>query len=110
MKKIIAFVMALVLSLSLVACGGVDKQPAIDAFNKTSTAFNEVAAIINADIESWDAESVEAMTEMANVLQQHGSLLSSNQEISEESLAEMIAWYGEVDQWVASVKEIVEAQ
>lgn len=110
MKKIVAFVLALVLSLSLVACGGADKQPAIDAFNKTSTAFNEVAAIINADIESWDAESVEAMTEMANVLQQHGSLLSSNQEISEESLAEMIAWYGEVDQWVASVKEIVEAQ
>lgn len=110
MKKIVAFVLALVLSLSLVACGGADKQPAIDAFNKTSTAFNEVAAIINADIESWDAESVEAMTEMANVLQQHGSLLSSNQEISEESLAEMIAWYAEVDQWVASVKEIVEAQ
>lgn len=110
MKKIVAFVLALVLSLSLVACGGADKQPAIDAFNKTSTAFNEVAAIINADIESWDAESVEAMTEMANVLQQHGELLSSNQEISEESLAEMIAWYAEVDQWVASVKEIVEAQ
>lgn len=110
MKKIVAFVLALVLSLSLVACGGADKQPAIDAFNKTSTAFNEVAAIINADIESWDAESVEAMTEMANVLQQHGSLLSSNQEISEESLAEMIAWYAEVDQWVASVKEIVDAQ
>ena len=110
MKKIVAFVLALVLSLSLVACGGADKQPAIDAFNKTSTAFNEVAAIINADIESWDAESVEAMTEMANVLQQHGSLLSSTQEISEESLSEMIAWYAEVDQWVASVKEIVEAQ
>lgn len=110
MKKIIAFVMALVLSLSLVACGGADKQPAIDAFNKTSTAFNEVAAIINADIESWDEESVEVMTEMANVLKQHGELLSSNQEISEESLAEMIAWYAEVDQWVASVKEIVEAQ
>ena len=109
-KKIVAFVLALVLSLSLVACGGVDKQPAIDAFNKTSAAFNEVAAIINADIESWDAESVEVMKEMASVLQQHGELLSSNQEISEESLAEMIAWYAEVDQWVASVKEIVEAQ
>ena len=110
MKKIIAFVLALVLSLSLVACGGADKQPAIDAFNKTSTAFNEVAAIINADIESWDAESVEAMTEMANVLQQHGELLSSNQEISEESLAEMIAWYAEVDQWVASVKALLEGE
>lgn len=110
MKKIIAFVLALVLSLSLVACGGADKQPAIDAFNKTSAAFNEVAAMINADIESWDAESVEVMKEMASVLQQHGELLSSGQDISEEKLAEMIAWYAEVDQWVASVKEIVEAE
>ena len=110
MKKIIAFVLALVLSLSLVACGGADKQPAIDAFNKTSAAFNEVAAIINADIESWDAESVEVMKEMASVLQQHGALLSSNQEISEESLAEMIAWYAEVDQWVASVKALLEGE
>ena len=110
MKKIVAFVLALVLSLSLVACGGADKQPAIDAFNKTSAAFNEVAAIINADIESWDAESVEVMKEMAGVLQQHGELLSSNQEISEESLAEMIAWYAEVDQWVASVKALLEGE
>ena len=110
MKKIIAFALAMVLALSLVACGGPDKQPAIDAFNKTSTAFNEVAAIINADIESWDAESIATMTEMANVLQQHGELLSSDKEISEETLAEMIALYGEIDQWVASVKEIVEAQ
>ena len=110
MKKILAFVLALVLSLSLVACGGADKQPAIDAFNKTSAAFNEVAAIINADIESWDAESVEVMKEMASVLQQHGALLSSNQEISEESLAEMIAWYAEVDQWVASVKALLEGE
>lgn len=110
MKKVIAFALALVLSLSLVACGGADKQPAIDAFNKTSTAFNEVAAIINADIESWDAESVEVMKEMAEVLKQHGDLLSSDKEITEESLAEMIAWYGEVDQWVASIKEILEAE
>ena len=110
MKKILAFVLALVLSLSLVACGGANKQPAIDAFNKTSAAFNEVAAIINADIESWDAESVEVMKEMASVLQQHGALLSSNQEISEESLAEMIAWYAEVDQWVASVKALLEGE
>ena len=110
MKKIIAFLLAICMLLSLVACGGVDTQPAIDAFNKTSTAFNEVAAIINADIESWDEESITAMTEMALVLQEHGALLSGSAEISEEQLAEMIAWYAEVDQWIADVKAIVEAQ
>ena len=105
MKKIIAFVLALVLSLSLVACGGADKQPAIDAFNKTSTAFNQVAAFINADIEAYDPEDVATLTELANVLKQHAELLSSNTELTEEKLDEMIAWYAEVDEWVAAMKE-----
>ena len=34
MKRVIALLLALVLSLSLVACGGPDAQPAIDAYNK----------------------------------------------------------------------------
>lgn len=110
MKKIIAFALALVLALSLVACGGPDKQPAIDAFNKTSAAFNEVAAIINADIESYDAESIATMTEMAQVLQEHGALLSGSTELTEEKLAEMIAWYAEVDEWVAAVKANLDAE
>ena len=104
MKKLITFALALVLALSLVACGSADKQPAIDAFNKSSAAFNEVAAIINADLASYDAEFIADMTDMANVLKEHGSLLSSTQEISEEQLADMIAWYNEVDQWVATLK------
>ena len=33
MKKFVALILAIVLCLSLVACGGPDKQPAIDAFN-----------------------------------------------------------------------------
>jgi hypothetical protein len=110
MKKILAFVLALVLSLSLVACGGVDKQPAIDAFNKTSAAFNEVAAVINADIDAYNPEDVATLTELANVLKQHGELLSGNTEITEEQLDEMIAWYAEVDQWVASVKALLEGE
>ena len=104
MKKLIALLMALVLSLSLVACGGPDKQPAIDAFNKASTAFDGVAAIINADIEAYDPEVIETMTEMANVLTQHKELLESDQELTQEKLDEMIAWYADVEEWVDSIK------
>ena len=47
MKKLMVLIMTMMMGMSLVACGGADKQPAIDAFNKTSTSFNEVANIIN---------------------------------------------------------------
>ena len=104
MKKIVAMILALVLCLTLAACGGADKQPAIDAFNKANTAFTEVATAINADIEAYDDEVIEVMTEMAGVLAQHKELLESDEELTEEKLNEMIAWYGEVEQWVADVK------
>ena len=104
MKKLIALVLALVLSLSLVACGGPDKQPAIDAFNKASTAFDQVATVINAEPDAYAEEVIDTMIEMATVLQEHKALLEGNEEISEESLNEMIVWYSEVEAWVADVK------
>lgn len=109
MKKLIALVLALVLCLGLVACGGPDKQPAIDAFNKASKAFNEVSATINADIESFDEEVIKTMTDMANVLNQHQAKLQGDEKLSQEQLDEMIAWYGEVEKWVADVKAELDA-
>ena len=105
MKKITSLFLALIMCMSLVACGGPDKQPAIDAFNKSSNAFNEVAAVINENPDAYDQEVIDAMVEMANVLNQHKELLESDTEIDEEQLNEMIAWYGTVDEWVAAAKE-----
>ena len=104
MKKITSLLLALIMCMSLVACGGPDKQPAVDAFNKTSNAFNEVATAINENPDAYDQEVIDTMIEMANVLNQHKELLESDTEIDEEQLNEMIAWYGTVDEWVADVK------
>lgn len=104
MKKMIAFVLALVLSLSLVACGGPDKQPAIDAFNKASTSFDAVAAVINEDPSAYAEEVINTMVEMANLLKEHKAVLESSDPIAQETLDEMIAWYGDVEAWVADVK------
>ena len=104
MKKILAMVLALVLCLAMVACGGPDKQPAIDAFNKASAAFDQVVAVINEDPSAYADEVIETMTEMANLMIQHKELLESDKEISEEALTEMINWYGDVEKWVADVK------
>ena len=104
MKKITSLLLTLIMCMSLVACGGPDKQPAMDAFNKTSNAFNEVAAAINENPDAYDQEVIDTMIEMANVLNQHKELLESDTELDEEQLNEMIAWYGTVDEWVTDVK------
>ena len=77
MKKLMVLIMTMMMGISLVACGGADKQPAIDAFNKTSTSFNEVANIINENPQAYDQDLVDTM----------------------------IDWYGTVDEWVSQVKE-----
>ncbi len=103
MKKLISTLLALVMCLSLAACGA-DKQPAIDAFNEAKTAFNEVAAVINEDPAAYDKEVIDTMNKMSSILQQHGELLSSDEDIEEEKLNEMIEWYGTVKEWVADMK------
>ena len=110
MKKFIALVLTVIMCLSLVACGGPDRQPAIDAFNKAKDAFNEVAVMINADIESYADEVVDTMSEMAGVLEQHKELLEGEGELTQETLDEMIAWYADVEEWVADVKAELEAK
>ncbi len=109
MKKLIALALALVLCLTLVACGGEeekkgpDKQPAIDKFNETSNAFNAVSARINENIDMFDESVIETMTEMANLLNEYNQLLSGKDEIAQEDLDAMIEWFGEVDTWVADI-------
>jgi ABC-type transporter Mla subunit MlaD len=84
MKKLISLSLALVMCLSLVACGGesapaapsgADKQPAIDAFNATSTVFDELANEINANIDVIPQDLVDAMTDMASLLTEYKELL-----------------------------------
>ena len=104
MKKVTSLLLALIMCLSLVACGGPDKQPAIDAFNKASDAYDEVATIINENPDAYDQEVIDTLNEMADVLIQHKELLESDDEIEQEKLDEMIAWYGDVEAWVADVK------
>ena len=99
MKKLMVLIMTMMMGMSLVACGGADKQPAIDAFNKTSTSFN------NENPQAYDQDLVDTMVDMAGVLNEHKQILESDDDVEEEKLQEMIDWYGTVDEWVAQVKE-----
>lgn len=109
MKKLIALVLALILCLSLVACGP-DRQPAIDAFNKAKDSFNEVANAINADIESYDPEVIETMNGIADAMEQNRKRLESDEDLTQEQLDEIMKWCEEVDDWVKMAKADLEIE
>lgn len=90
MKKLIAFFLALVLCLSLVACGGPDKQPAIDAFNKMAENYNAFVEKENENLDSWAQEDIEYMNQIADTITEYGEKLSGDTEFTQEQLDEMI--------------------
>ena len=108
MKKITTLLLVLAMSATMFGCGGPDKQPAIDAYNKASDDFNEVADIINANPDAYAQDVFDTMNEMADVLNQHQALLESDEDIDQEKLDQMIEWYGTVEDWVADVKEEID--
>ena len=104
MKKLIALLLVMVLGISLVACGGPDRQPAIDAFNSAKDAFNEVAIYMNENQELFFEEEIDIMIEFSSVLEQHKAKLEGKDELTQEQLDEMIAWYGDVVDWADQIK------
>ena len=95
MKKLIALVLALVLSLSLVACGGVDTQPAIDAYNKLAQTYNTFVTQENENLENWAEEDVEYMNQIAEVITEYGTKLGGSTEFTEEEVTEMVEMFNE---------------
>jgi len=105
MKKILALVLVLAMALSFAGCGGPDRQPAIDAFNAANTAFTEVANAINSGAVEVAEEDVEYLIELAEVIAEHKALLEDDSvELTEEKLAEMTSWYGEVEALMGELK------
>ena len=81
-----------------------DKQTAIDEFNATSAAFNEVANAINADPSAFDSEVIDTMQQMSDLLNQYQQMLSGDDEYTQEDLDKMTEWFGQVQDWVDQVK------
>ena len=102
MKKLISILMAGVLCLSLVACGGgADKQPAIDAFNTTNTAFTELANKVNANIDLYPQETIDGLTAVSEALAEKKALLESDQALSEEDVTALVSAFKELDVLIA---------
>ena len=91
MKKWIALVLTLVLSLSLIACGDiVDKQAAVDAFNKANELFNDMADAINENAADFGQDVIDGMNSLADSLEEHKDLLENAEDLTKEQLDDLI--------------------
>ena len=100
MKKIVTLLLTLVMCLSLVACGGVDKQPAIDAFNSAITKYDALAAEMNENIESYPQDLIDIMLEMSEALTEHKAILEGEEELTQEDVDMLVGVFNEVEAWV----------
>ena len=99
MKKLVGILMVMLLSVTLVACGGVDKQPAIDAFNNATSVYDALVNEINADISAYPQELIDVMMEMSEVMLENKAVLEGDQELTQEQIDAMIAAFGSVEKW-----------
>jgi len=105
MKRFIALLMTIVMAISLVACTkGPDRQPAIDAFNKANDAFTEVFTVIKENPDEYTEDVLAVLNSISDGFAQQKTLLEGEEKLTEETMADMIAWYGEVEKWVANLK------
>ena len=114
MKKIVGILMVMLLSVTLVACGGVDKQPAIDAFNNATSVYDALVNEINADISAYPQELIDVMMEMSEALLENKAILEGDQELTQEQIDAMVAAFGDVEKWaketsseLANLKNVV---
>ena len=95
MKRMIALLAAMVLCLSLTACGGPDKQPAIDAYSEVTANYNKFVDIGNAHIEEFSDEDIQILNACADALTQYGEQLESDDGLTQEQLDEMVEMFEE---------------
>ena len=97
MKKFTALLLTLVLCLSMVACGssGPDKQPEIDSYNTLAENYNAFVDIANEDLSAWGEEDIEFMNNCADVINEYGTKLDSDEELTQEEIDEMVDMFDE---------------
>lgn len=109
MKKLISTLLAFVLLVSLVACGGENPKlvEAKDAFNALSTQFNEIAALVNENKDALSSEAIDTLNQLSDMLNQYGEVLTSGN-VDDAQLDAILGWFGTAKDGLAVLKEDVE--
>lgn len=109
MKKLGTLLLALVMCLTLAACGsgGPNKQSAIDAHNKAADAVNALTEIINQNPDAY-ADYLDNMQTLIDRLNECGQYLESGEDLTQEDLDEWVQVCGDIEDWALAAKAEIE--
>ena len=112
MKKILALIVALVMALSLAACGGVDKAAVTEAFNNTNTELNSVVTLANDNLDKMNQPTMDALAEITNAMAAFKAEIQSDdlsQERADEIVAELKNYPARIAEMRTKVEALIEA-
>ena len=114
MKKMFRVVLIGLLCLTMVAglaaCGGVDKKPLKEAYDKAAAAFNELAELVNANSEYIDSSMIDTFKEMSDLLLQYKEKAENDEELTQEQMDKMINWLdNDLTNYCKTTKEELQA-
>lgn len=105
MKKLITFLAAMAMCVSLVACGGVDTQPAIDAYNTLATNYNSFVEIGNEHLDEIASEDIDFLNSVADVITEYGQKLGNGTEFTQEEVDDMVEKFNNFNDVIVEVLE-----
>ena len=108
MKKLRYPLLALMICALLTACGGPNKQPAIDAHNRAVAAVNELTAIMNQNPEAYTDDDIAIMNAMVATLDQVADALENRKDLDQDALDNWVEVCGEVEQLAIDTKAMLE--
>lgn len=103
MKKLLVLMVALVMMLGLWGCVRVDTEKAADTFNTVSSQLDEVAAVVNANLELVDEVTLDALNKISEELIAFKTELES-EDITQERVDEIITKLGEYPDQIVDLK------
>ena len=107
MKRLLALMMTLVMTLSLAACGGVDKDAVTEAFNSTNTELNTVVTFANDNLDKMDQATMDSITAMINLMAAFKAEIQSD-DLSQDRADEIIAELKDYPAKIAEMKTKVD--
>ena len=111
LKAIVSIILVLGLLVCLTGCGENEKkQEAIDEFNTTAAAFNEVKDLVNANASEIPEDVIADCQDMAELLNQYQGFLQSDEEYSDDQYDRMIEWFHSVQDWTAEIGDALNAE
>lgn len=108
MKKIITFLVTVVMCMNLIACGGVDTQPAIDSYNQLADNYNEFVDIVNENIDEVSDEDIELFNEVTAAMDEYAEMLSGDTEFTQEEVDEMVKTFDDFNAVIVEALESME--